>query len=137
MNYNILKLRDWIDKNKIGWDWLSLNPNAIHILEQNLDKINWDCLSFNPNAIHLLEQNLDKIDWYWLSGNPNAIHLLEQNFNKINWEFLSENPNIFERDYIKMSKMRTRIILEDLMKNALHPRRLIRFLELGGVYDDF
>ena len=32
-----------------------------------------------------------------------------------------------------MSKIRTWIILEDLMKNALHPRRIIRFLELGGV----
>jgi len=50
---------------------------------------------------------------------------------------LSRNPNIFERDYIKMSKMRTWIILEDLMKNALHPIRLTRFIELGGDYDDF
>ena len=93
MNYDTLKLYDWIDK----------------------DKIDWDCLSLNPNAIHLLEQNLDKIRWY----------------------LLSRDPNIFDRDYIKMSEMRTRIILEDLMKNALHPRRLIRFLELGGDSDDF
>ena len=93
MDYDILNLRSWIDK----------------------DKINWYNLSENPNAIHLLEQNLDKIDWDWLS----------------------KNPNIFGRDYIKMSKKRTWIILEDLMKNALHPRRLIRFLELGGDFDDF
>jgi hypothetical protein len=39
---------------------------------------------------------------------------------------------MFELDYIKMAELRTRIILEDLMKNALHPRRIIRFLELGG-----
>jgi hypothetical protein len=36
-------------------------------------------LSSNPNAIHLLEQNPDKIDWNLLLGNPNAICLLEQN----------------------------------------------------------
>ena len=23
------------------WHWLSQNPNAIHLLEQNLDKVNW------------------------------------------------------------------------------------------------
>ena len=54
----------WILENKINWIWLSENPNAINLLEQNLDKIIWQYLSGNPNAIHLLEQNLYKIDWY-------------------------------------------------------------------------
>ena len=59
-----------------NWQSLSLHPNAIHLLEQNIDKIHWFNLSRNPNAIHLLEQNLDKVNWDMLSGNPNAIHLL-------------------------------------------------------------
>ena len=42
---------------KIDWRELSLNPNAIHLLEQNLNKINWGHLSKNPNAINLLEKN--------------------------------------------------------------------------------
>ena len=137
MDYDLLKLHNWIDKDKIEWHCLSENPNAIRLLEQNIDKIEWCNLSRNPNAIHLLEQNVDKIDWEFLSLNPNAIHLLKQNLDKIDWGFLSSNPNIFERDYIKMSKTRTWIILEDLMKNVLHPRRLVRFLELGGDSDDF
>ena len=29
--------------------WLSINKNAIHLLEKNLDKINWVNLSFNKN----------------------------------------------------------------------------------------
>jgi hypothetical protein len=57
----MFKLRDWVQSDKINWVGLSENPNAIHLLEQNLDKINWVALSENPNAIHLLEQNLDKI----------------------------------------------------------------------------
>jgi hypothetical protein len=60
----------------VWWPGLSLNPNAIHLLRQNVDKIDWGILSSNPNAIHLLEQNIDKINWYVLSYNPNAIHLL-------------------------------------------------------------
>jgi hypothetical protein len=48
------KLLNWIDKNKLHWDTLSKNPNAINYLEQNKDKINWDLLSLNPNAIHYL-----------------------------------------------------------------------------------
>jgi len=33
------KLKKWIDINKINWTWLSMNPNAIHFLENNSDKI--------------------------------------------------------------------------------------------------
>jgi len=44
----------------INWYNLSSNPNAIHLLEQNIDKISWNALSENPNAINLLF-NLDVI----------------------------------------------------------------------------
>ncbi len=84
-----------LEKNldKVNWHYLSRNKNAIKILENNLDKINWHCLSLNPNAIHLLEKNLDKVDWCYLSQNPNAINLLENNLDKVNWYYLMENPN--------------------------------------------
>jgi hypothetical protein len=95
MNYNILKFVDWINKEEINWSIISLNPNAISILEKNIDQdeINWKWLSKNPTAISLLEQNPEKIYWINLSSNPKAIHLLEQNPDKINWINLSKNPN--------------------------------------------
>ena len=69
-----MKILDWIiNSNKWTWDYLSLNSNAIPLLEANPDKINWDMLSQNPNAISLLEVNQDKINWSNLSSNPNAI----------------------------------------------------------------
>ena len=36
-----------------------------------MDKVDWNHLSKNPNALHLLEQNVDKIVWYGISINPN------------------------------------------------------------------
>ena len=33
------KVLDWIDINKLNWEELSRNQNAIHLLEQNQDKI--------------------------------------------------------------------------------------------------
>jgi hypothetical protein len=33
------KLLNWIDINNIDWKYLSKNPNAIHILEQNQDRL--------------------------------------------------------------------------------------------------
>ena len=36
-------------------------PIEKSILEQNIDKVCWWRLSGNPNAIHILKQNVDKI----------------------------------------------------------------------------
>jgi hypothetical protein len=72
-----------------------------------------------------------------LSINPNAINLLEKNIDKIDWYYLSQNPNIFELDNIEMSENRIKIILEELIKNVWHPKRIIKYLELGGNKDDF
>ena len=61
-NGKYMKLRDWIPFDKLDWNTLSMNLNAIPILEKNLDKVNWFNLSQNPNAIHILEKNLEKWD---------------------------------------------------------------------------
>jgi hypothetical protein len=103
MNYNQVKLLNWIPLDKIDWWHLSGNPNAISLLEQNVDKICWPLLSYlNSNAIHLLEQHPDKIHWGYLSKNPKAIHLLERNLDKIDWWHLSENPKAIGICYLEI-----------------------------------
>ena len=76
------KLRDWIPLEKLHWDYLSKNKNAIDLLEKNVDKIDWYWLSQNKNAVNLLEKYPDNINWVCLSENKNAIHLLEKNLDK-------------------------------------------------------
>ena len=49
INPRFLKLRKWIPIEKLEWHMLSRNPNAIHILENNLYKVYWYALSRNPN----------------------------------------------------------------------------------------
>ena len=51
VNPKFLKLRTWIPINEVDWIKLSTNPNAIHILEKNLDKVYWDLLSSKPFVI--------------------------------------------------------------------------------------
>ena len=87
--------------HKLNWDNLSANPAAIHILENNINKINWNNLSRNTEAIHILEQNPHKINWAELSGNPSAKNLITQNIHKIHWNKLSENPALFAMDLIE------------------------------------
>ena len=122
--------------DNINWHTLSRNPNAIHLLEQNLDKINWLSLSLNPNAIQILEQNLDKIVWRALSGNLNAIHLLENNLDKIDWIQLSRNPNaihlLFNLDY-KQMKENTTDFFENLIRYVFHPDRITRLANKVGI----
>jgi hypothetical protein len=111
-------LRDWIPKDKLVWDWLSGNPNAIDMLRENKGEICWLNLCNNPEAIELLKEYRKKIDWPTLSGNPNASELLKERieyenklneieyknikYNKICWGTLSGNPNAI--DLLKNNK---------------------------------
>ena len=55
------KLRDWVPIEKLHWDYLSKNPNAIFLLESHFDEINWYMLSSNTNplAIPILHKNMN------------------------------------------------------------------------------
>ena len=43
------RLLSWIEKDKLNWEYLSGNPYAISLLEQNRDKIEWVGFSRNPS----------------------------------------------------------------------------------------
>ena len=111
----------FINLDKVDWDSLSSNPNAITILQNNLDKVNWRQLSSNPTAIHILENNLDKVYWYMLSSNLNA-HLL---LSKLDYQEMKLNTKDFSRE---------------LVEYVFYPERLMRIcerndLELGDLVD--
>lgn len=80
---------------------LAKNPNAVHLIEQNIDKLNenyqkggdaWRLMSRYGHLIHILEQNLDKIHWRDFSSmNSQALRVFEKYPDKINWMDLSQN----------------------------------------------
>ena len=106
----MLKLRYWIDINKLDWIALSRNPNAIELLKENKDKINWIELSSNKNAIELLKENQDKISWF----------------------YFSQNPNIFTYDYKLMKEnMKNSGIAEELMSVIFHPKNMNKWIDWG------
>jgi hypothetical protein len=55
------------------------------------DKINWEILSKNSNAMHLLKKNPDKIRWYYLSENPS---IFEIDMNQMKIELTKRAKNI-------------------------------------------
>lgn len=93
---------------------MNKSPDAIKLLEKYPDKLRtrvgmfgWPYLSRNPNAVNLLENNVDKIMWEQLLKNPNpsALSLIEKHPEYVDiekldrlhlWEDLSANPAIFQ-----------------------------------------
>jgi len=120
------------------YQMLLFNINGIDILERKLEKestipttFNWSNLSLNPNAIELLEKYPEKINLYNLCTNPNGINILERNKeiinkDKIAYKYLSKNPNIFIYDY---DRMRTNMkeISEKLLEKYLSPKNILCF----------
>ena len=101
------KLLDWVDTDKLLWEFLAMNPNAISILEKNLNRlseIGWGLLASNPNAIHILEKNSNIINGTYLSINPGAIPILQKHQDQIDWYYFSQNPNIITLDYEAMRR---------------------------------
>ena len=47
-----MKLVDWV-KPRINWNYLSSNPNAVRLLEQNIDKVNWKTIWANQNIFEM------------------------------------------------------------------------------------
>jgi hypothetical protein len=73
-----------------------------------------------------------------LALNPNALHLIEKRSEEINWNWLSENPSIFKKTInYEYLNQRMNVIREELTMKCMHPKRLERFLEMGGDIDDF
>ena len=77
------KLLDWIPKEKLDYNHLSLNPRALKIIKNNIDKANWRLLSKNECAVELLENNKKLIDWSFLPLNPGAFNLIEKELSKL------------------------------------------------------
>jgi len=114
--------------HKYIYGFLSKNPNAIHIIENNISSVSWSALSKNKNAIHILNMYPEKIHWPNISLNPSAIDILEKNQDKIDWFNLSSNPSIFEIDY-EFLQNRIANYREELSAVCYHPKRLKYFID--------
>ena len=92
--------------DKINWNLLSENPNAMHLLEAYPDRIDWTMLAANPSALRLIETKIgwnqtenralypDNIDWLRLVENPNALHLIKSNINNLKrYKNMGSNTN--------------------------------------------
>ncbi len=112
------------------FDEILVSSNVSAIVEwgvEYLSNSDWRYLSMNPDVIDLLENNLDKVHWGQFSRNPNAMGILEKHLDKIAWSEFSTNPSIFAYDYDAM-KEKTSLYKEELIQRCLHPKRFAKYL---------
>ena len=144
--YNIIN-----DKlNIIDWRFIckcSSDKNVLELLKFNRNKIDWNELSGNENAIELLKERIEceknlnkdeynklsKINWKKLSGNINAIEQLKERIeyektltekeyenleenSKIDWYILSQNVNAIELLKANKDKIDWRFLVNLLEK---------------------
>jgi len=92
------------------WKELSKNTNAISILQQNMHKINWNYLSLNINAMDILEK---KIGSEKLIQKESIHFLLKDNFDNIGID-LHSSINIMNKKFDKINYDLERIDKLDL-----------------------
>ena len=117
------------------YDLIANNPFAFKFSLHHEPVLNWILLSENPEAVDTLITQPDRIYWPNFCKNPAAIHHIQSNTDKIT-PSIWQNPGIFELDYQAMAIQRTGILLEELMKTALHPSRIEYWLMNGLDIDD-
>ena len=88
-----MKLRDWINQDKICWKHLSENPNAIELLEKNKDKIEWYNFSTNPS---IFTYDYKRIKEFKKDLNEEVISTM---FNPIRIQKFIDDGNNFD-DYL-------------------------------------
>ena len=81
------------------------NINALNLMlslinnNMNDNKINWDKLSSNINAIQICENNLNKVNWYKLCQNVNGLDIIKKilsknpNDKRLKWNLMLKNDN--------------------------------------------
>lgn len=86
-------LLDWIPRECIDFNSLSMNPNAIGLLERNQDRINLEFLSKNTRAEHLLKQYRDRLPWHKICSNPAGYDIIKDRLQHVDIHMFQMNSH--------------------------------------------
>jgi hypothetical protein len=90
----------WVNElHTLNWYNLSRQPDAIPLLERNLDRVRWDQSHASPKMLPFLRKHPEHIEWYILSCFPHSMKFVEESVKKnlgilphLNWRHLSSRP---------------------------------------------
>jgi hypothetical protein len=143
--------------DKIDFANIMMNPKGMQIMENHpelCEEYFYYILS-QPNAIHYIEENIHKFNSNYLQNlafNTKAFPLIQKllDTNRITKDDLitfasktifNYNKSLYLLDYQAMSKIRSKIIYQELIMKALHPDRVSKWLDYycdnGGDIQEF
>jgi hypothetical protein len=118
------------------------------IIMANPDKRwEWNYISRNPNiTMDIIQSNPDKPwDWCMISRNPNlTMEIINANPDKPwNWNDIRKNPFTKEKELFELRILRIKqhqqfvqdYLFEELVKIALHPDKINKYLDMGYTID--
>ena len=94
---------NFIDINKINFNNLNKNSNAIYYLKHNPNIINLEKISSNPNGHIIINKYIDMkyydnmINWDMIAINEKALHIIKKRLHYFNFSInICRNPSIIE-----------------------------------------
>lgn len=130
------KLRDWIPQDKLNYDLLSGNHNAIDFLNlpKNKGKIYYELLSgnTNPKIIPLLKERIlkERVMTYEQLREEDEFKRAK---NNINWSSISKNINLIE--ILEDENNEDKLDLKELSGNTEAYNLLLKLLKKGKIID--
>jgi hypothetical protein len=134
--------------DKMDPHYLSRNPKAMEILIEHPELINFDSLLLNPSAIPYLETQIERFpirDILRLTENPNCLPLIQKmlDADMIPDDYITDLvdrlfriKSVYDLDYQKMSKQRSKLLYPEISNIALHQKWLDDYCADAGE-DDF
>ena len=142
MNFNLFVSFIILSYSTMETNW---NQCFFNFVEANMDKPwDWFGLSQNPNITwDIVEANPDKHwDWDKISGNKNiTFDIVEANPDKHwDWKSLSKKKFTKEKENfelrVKHQKFVQEHLFEELVKIAMHPNKIEKYLSMGYTIDE-
>jgi hypothetical protein len=109
--------------------------------DQNPVQVQWFIFFVHRDVIDKAKRDPEKRNWTYLSTEVGVGHRLRHSLDTHELVYFLHGPDVlvFQKREINYLRLRKKmdIICKELMEESMHPKRLIRHLEMGGYADDF
>jgi hypothetical protein len=102
-------LNSLYQRTYVCWERLSENPAAISFLKKNIDKIRWEFLMKNPNAIQIYEDYPEKMwNYLWYLDYENMS--VDMPIFELDYDAIKKRCNIYKEELMQITLHPSRII---------------------------
>ena len=106
--FNYIGLNSKCQYGYVCWDNLSENPAAISLLKKNINRINWEHLVKNPNAVQIYEDYPEKM-WDYLCHTDYENFSVTTPIFELDYDTIEKRCNIYKEELMQVALHPSRI----------------------------